>query len=109
MNLFEMKENAQKTIDATMPGMVKVTLEKNPDTGKNELTGTYMSAGWSMTKTEAIGPGCEDLFTGFFINRAEYINASEAMQKLAFKNSIHPQSYPAFAKSFAKELGLYND
>ena len=103
MNLFETKENAQKTIDATMPGKVKVTLEKNPDTGKNELTGTYMSAGWSMTKTEAIGPGCEDLFTGFFINR------SEAMQKLAFKNNVHPQSYPAFAKSFAKELGLYND
>jgi len=107
MNLFAIKENAQKTIDATMPGMVKVTLDKNPDTGKNELTGTYMSAGWEMTKMEAIGPGCEDLFTGYFINRAKYINASEAMQKLAFKNNIHPQAYPAFAKAFAKEI--FND
>ena len=109
-SLLQIAQEAQAQLDAIMPEKVQVKLEKNPATGKNELVGYYMDRGSVNWKREGLmgnwdcWNNCLDLFVSYFKNRKEYIMASEKMQQLAFDNSIHPQTYPAFAKSFAKEL-----
>ena len=108
LSLYEIKTEAQNQLDEIVPGKVTVSLDKNPATGKNELVGYYQDRGSVNIKREAFPNKLFNigltLFVSYFAKRKEYINASEAMQNLAFKNNIHPQVYPAFAKSFAKEI-----
>jgi hypothetical protein len=115
LSLFEIKEQAQAQLNDIMPGKVTVSLDKNPATGKNELVGYYQERGRVNFKREGLmgswdcWNNCLDLFVSYFKNRKDYIMASELMQELAFKNNIHPQTYPMFAKEMAKEMGLYMD
>jgi hypothetical protein len=114
-SLFQIAKDAQAQLDAIMPEKVQVKLEKNPATGKNELVGYYMDRGSVNWKREGLmgdwdcWNNCLDLFVSYFKNRKDYVMASELMQRLAFKNNIHPQTYPMFAKEMAKEMGLYMD
>ena len=107
-SLLQIAQEAQKQLNDIIPGKVTVALEKNPATGQNELVGYYEDRGRINYKREAFSKNLFiislDLFVSYFANRKEYINASEKMQQLAFDNGIHPQVYPAFAKSFAKEI-----
>ena len=107
-SLLQIAQEAQKQLNEIVPGKVTVALEKNPATGQNELVGYYEERGRINFKREAFSKNLFiislDLFVSYFANRKEYIMASEKMQQLAFDNSIHPQVYPQFAKSFAKEI-----
>ena len=107
-SLYEIKTEAKNQLDEIVPGKVKVTLEKNQETGRNELVGYYEQHGDQYMKSESFTNGLFNigltLFVSYFAKRKEYIMASPQMQQLAFDNSIHPQAYPEFAKSLAKEL-----
>ena len=106
-NLFQIAQDAQAQLNNIMPEKVQVKLEKNPATGKNEVVVLYMDRGtinWKREQLMGNWVGCLDLFVSYFAKRKDYVNASPQMQQLAFDNSIHPQAYPAFAKSFAKEI-----
>ena len=105
-SLFQIAQDAQKQLNDIVPGKVTVKLEKGP-AGKNELVGYYEQHNDKyMHSQQLMGNwvGCLDLFVSYFAKRKDYVNASPQMQQLAFDNSIHPQAYPAFAKSFAKEI-----
>jgi len=107
-SLLQIAKEAQAQLNDIMPGKVTVALEKNPATGQNELVGYYEERGRINFKREAFPNKLFNigltLFVSYFAKRKEYIMASEKMQQLAFDNSVHPQAYPEFAKSFAKEI-----
>ena len=107
-SLLQIVQEAQKQLNDIMPGKVTVALEKNPATGQNELVGYYEERGRINFKREAFPNKLFNigltLFVSYFAKRKDYIMASEKMQQLAFDNGIHPQAYPTFAKSFAKEI-----
>lgn len=108
LSLYEIKTEAQNQLDEIVPGKVKVAVEKKPLTAEFELVGYYEERGRINFKREAFPNKLFNigltLFVSYFAKRKEYIMASSEMQQLAFDNGIHPQAYPEFAKSFAKEI-----
>lgn len=108
LSLYEIKTEAQNQLDEIVPGKVKVTLEKNQETGRNELVGYYEQHGDKYMKSESFTNGLFNigltLFVSYFAKRKEYIMASAEMQQLAFNKSIHPQVFPEFIDELAEEL-----
>lgn len=105
-NLFQIAQDAQKQLNAIVPGKVTVKLEKGL-AGKNELVGYYEQHNDKyMHSQQLMGDwvGCLDLFVSYFAKRKDYIMASAEMQQLAFNKSIHPQVFPEFIDELAEEL-----
>ena len=95
MKLQKLKEQTQKDVDAIVPGKVTIEIFDNPDTGGHILAGTYQfhdeDGSRDATWTEQIDRYFtdNDLFLGFFRQRADYMNAPIAAQ-------IAHTEHPAF-------------
>ncbi len=104
-NLFALKTAAQSDVnDVVTEGKVKFTLEKNDETGRNEMVMRYSYYdvdGMLDYAKKTCPPTCHgaDMLVSFIEERADFLNANYYWQAEAQKANVHPQMFKQWRDS----------